>query len=283
MRRTAILAARGAALLGIVALTGALAVTPAPARGRSAYSMEILVDGRPLAEHRARGTTYIEALEGREYSVRLTNHTGERVGVALSVDGLNSIDAKRTSARQASKWILGPYRSITLDGWQTSSASARRFFFTTEDLSYGAWLGEADNLGIVSAAFFRERRPRPLPFTRAEPRGGRGDSSGAPGPSKRLRESSESARAPSDADAKAGADTPALSDDLAATGIGREVDHRVRQVRFDAERHPAAVLELRYEYREVLVRLGVLASLEDPYARRERARGFAPDPFRERD
>jgi hypothetical protein len=80
-----------------------------------------------------------------------------------------------------------------------------------------------------------------------------------------------------------------LSDDLAATGIGREVDHRVRRVRFDMESSPAAVLELRYEYHDALVRLGVLppsyTCREDPLDRRERARGFedmdfAPDPFR---
>jgi hypothetical protein len=76
---------------------------------------------------------------------------------------------------------------------------------------------------------------------------------------------------------------------MAATGIGRQVDHSVRRVRFDAERHPAAVLEVRYEYRDALVRLGVLpqpfARQDDPLRRRERARGFddldfAPDPYK---
>jgi hypothetical protein len=83
--------------------------------------------------------------------------------------------------------------------------------------------------------------------------------------------------------------TAELSEDLAATGIGRELEHRVRRVRFESESSPAAVLELRYEYRDALVRLGVLppsyAWKEDPLHRRERARGFedfdfAPDPFR---
>ena len=49
--------------------------------------MEILVDGRPLAEHPARGTTYIEALRSQEYAVRLRNNTGRRIAVALAVDG----------------------------------------------------------------------------------------------------------------------------------------------------------------------------------------------------
>lgn len=124
-------------------------VTPARAAQAGSYSVEILVDGQPLREYLARGTTYIEAIEDAEYAVRLRNRTGRRVAVALAVDGLNSIDAKTTTARDGSKWILGPYETITVSGWQTSSATARRFFFTTEDKSYGAWLGKTDNLGVV--------------------------------------------------------------------------------------------------------------------------------------
>ena len=81
---------------------------------------------------------------------------------------------------------------------------------------------------------------------------------------------------PEDKKLEAGAE---LSDDMAATGIGRERDHRVTRVRFDAESRPAALVELRYEYRPALVRLGVLppasyAWRESPLDRRERARGF---------
>ena len=31
-------------------------------------------------------TTYVEALKGREFAIRLTNRTGERIAVALAVD-----------------------------------------------------------------------------------------------------------------------------------------------------------------------------------------------------
>ena len=76
-----------------------------------------------------------------------------------------------------------------------------------------------------------------------------------------------------------------VSEEMAATGIGRRIGHDVRRVHFQAERNPAAVLQLRYEYRDALVRLGVLPSLDEPLARRERAdgfddTGFAPDPYR---
>lgn len=241
-----------------VFLLPALLAVPALAAVQGPYSVEILVDGTLLREHHARGTTYVEALEGREYSVRLRNHTPRRVAVSLSIDGLNTIDAKTTTAGDASKWILDPYGSVTLDGWQTSTTAARRFFFTTEERSYGGWLGKTDNLGIISAVFFREKQPRPIPYSRLNEREERRDASAAP--------------------------EPAPFDDYAATGIGTKIDHNVRRIRFESEKHPVAVLGIRYEYRDALVQLGVLPRGDDPLARRERSRGFedidfAPDPW----
>ncbi|HZN54637.1 MAG TPA: hypothetical protein VFB67_04885 [Candidatus Polarisedimenticolaceae bacterium] len=242
-------------------LAFALLASPARSRDAGAYSMELLVDGRPLSRYETSAATYVEALRGREYAIRLSNRTGERVAVALAVDGLNTIDARHTAAAEARKWILGPWESTVIDGWQTSSGTARRFVFTSEPDSYGAWLGRTRDLGVVSAAFFRER-PRPAPIAKEKESDARREKSAAP-----------SARA----------------DDLAATGIGREVEHRVVAVAFDAETAPSSVLSVRYEYRDALVRLGVLPRCgEDAdLARRERARGFsddgfAPDPHRGR-
>ena len=240
----------------------------------SAYSMEILVDGNPLAAYAKDGTAYVEALKGREYAVRLTNRTGERVAVALAVDGLNSIDARHTSSQDARKWILAPWETVTLSGWQTGSATARRFVFTSEQRSYGAWLGRTSDLGVISAAFFREASRRDE--ISAEPslqqplvqRGAESDAGAEAPRAKALGETKASAK-----------------DQLAATGIGREVEHRVIRVDFDAEDTPASIVSVRYEYRDALVRLGVIPADDDELARRERARGFAetgfaPDPFR---
>ncbi|HXU10869.1 MAG TPA: hypothetical protein VN898_02815 [Candidatus Binatia bacterium] len=275
---------------------------------RGGYSMEVLIGGTPVHEYAARGTSYVEALKNREYSVRLTNRTAGRIAVALSVDGLNSIDARTTTARDARKWILGPYESITLDGWQVSSSIARRFFFTTEEKSYGSWLGKTKNLGLVAAAVFRERQPIPIysgpmygmPIPQREERGSRdGESNRAQAPSEPSA-GDESMAAPAPPAAKAaplgdpdgyamgGIKEQKKPDDLAATGIGQETSHPVQQVYFDAEDAPSTVLELRYEYRDSLVRLGVVPphyAYQDSLSRRERARGFqepgfAPDPFR---
>jgi len=252
---------------------------------RDGYTMEILVGGTPIQEYAARGTSYIEALKGREYAVRLRNRTGERIAIAFSVDGLNSIDARTTTASEARKWILGPYETITLDGWQTSMTTARRFFFTTEDRSYGDWLGRKKNLGIIAAAVFREKRPQPIALEEREQQGAVG------GARRESTDSRSSAEAAPPAAAQA-APKKSSADDLAATGIGQETSHPVRQVDFNAEDSPAALLEVRYEYRDALVRLGVLPRLDDrcpdPLMRRERAggfeeQGFAPDPYRRRD
>ena len=202
---------------------------------------------------------------------------------------MNTIDAKTTTAGEASKWILEPYQTLLLDGWQTEADTARRFFFTTEEKSYGAWMDKTQNLGIVTAAVFRERRRQPLPIHRPRLREERRfeRSGDAPGAAQSLSGIEGEARESKAADAgRALALQPPPSDDLAATGIGREIDHPVRRVRFEAESSPAAILEIRYEYHDALVRLGVLpryARWEDPLDRRERARGFedfdfAPSP-----
>jgi hypothetical protein len=254
--------------LGLLAVL--LSPSIAEAARDGAVSLQVLVNGRPLEEHPARGTTYIEAVEGREYALRVRNHTGSRVAVALSVDGLNTIDAKRSTAQDASKWVIGPFGTVTIKGWQTGPETARRFFFTSEKHSYGAWLGETDNLGVISAVLFRERPPR-----RELLGGDQGRRKSQP------QAGSAAPRAESDS-------AEGLRDDVAATGIGRETGHRVRKVHLDLEPQPSGAVTIRYEYRPQLVALGVLPPETDPEPpwRRERASGFegltfAPDPYRE--
>jgi len=199
------------------------------------FELEVLVDGRPLAEYRSRGRTYVEALRGAEYELRLRNSSPDRVAVALSVDGLNTIDAQQTSAWNASKWVIEPYQTITITGWQMSSERARRFYFTTERDSYAAKLGRHADLGVISAVFFRERN-RPVPITRPSESSQRSDS----------REGAAAAGGAGSAQPKLRAEAP--RDSEAATGIGRSVRNDVREIDMDLESRPAAELTVRYEY-----------------------------------
>src|SRR5213078_562122 len=121
-------------------------------------------------------------------SLRITNPTPYRVAVALSVDGLNTIDARHTDARSATKWVLGPYESTEISGWQVNDRTARSFFFTGERRSYGAALGQTENLGVIEAVFYRERRPRiseyvpGVPSSRAQAENEAGGVGAAPPP-----------------------------------------------------------------------------------------------------
>jgi hypothetical protein len=256
--------------------SGLVSAPPAHAATDTELSLEVLVDGRPLHEIAARGTTYIEAVRHAEYALRLTNRTGRRMAVAVSVDGLNTIDAKSGSANNASKWVLDPWGSVTIGGWQVNPDAARTFFFTSEDKSYGAWLGATTNLGVIEAVAYRELAPPPR----------------QPALERQKRDADRLGSSESTAPHAAGKAQPnpyeadGLSDELAATGIGRKIDNPVRRVHLRLESTPVSHLRLRYEYREQLVRLGVLPSPEEAQAlaRRERALGFddfdfAPDPW----
>jgi hypothetical protein len=247
------------------------------------FDVDVLVDGRPLTEYAARGRRYIEALENAEYEVRVHNPTGSRVAVALAVDGLNSIDARHTSAWDAHKWVIEPYGTIHVRGWQMSGESARRFYFTTERDSYAAKLGQASNVGLITAVFFRERRPITImPVTprptynkedgprdeRAAPKAGSG------------RESNVQSEAGRDAAKQRSAQSyPPPDDESAATGIGRSVRNDVQWIKMDLDSRPAGEITIRYEYRASLVRLGIIPRdypRPNVLDRRERAQGFEP-------
>ena len=252
-----------------------------------ALEVEVLVNGVPLQEYLARGRRYVEALEGAEYEISLRNTLPVRVAVALSVDGLNSIDARHTTAFNASKWVVGPYQTIRIGGWQMSSERARRFYFTTERDSYAAKLGQTANLGLISAVVFRERAPVVVPITPPRPDPRYRD--------EQMREEGEDSMKSKSPPPSAGNSTlgsssraqpvPAPDDESAATGIGRSVRNDVRWVDLKLEPRPAGEVTIRYEYHASLVRLGVFPRpypQPDVLGRRERAKGFeggyCPEP-----
>lgn len=229
MKRIRLILGVTAFLLALALGTGAAILQNRPServvKPYSNFELDVVVNGRPLPEYYARGRTYIEALHGAEYELRVRNNSADRVAVALSVDGLNTIDARHTSAWNASKWVIEPYQTITISGWQMSSERARRFYFTNERDSYGAKLGQTANLGVIAAVFFRERRPVPIirpphPITRDKM-----DTMEAPQAARRGEA------------------------DNAATGIGRNVHHDVRWIDMELDSRAVGEVTIRYEYR----------------------------------
>jgi len=257
--------------LSAAACSDAAAQRPVPS---PAADVDILINGSPQRRYLHEGRWYVEAVKGREYAIRIHNTYPVRVAVALSVDGLNTIDARHTDAASARKWVLAPYETITISGWQTSRTDARRFEFTTEQNSYGQALGKTADLGVISAVFFKERVSAVV----------RNYSNEA---SERSRSAAPQPQAPAagqSAGDAAALTRPEAKDDYAATGMGRRTDHPITEVWLDLEDTPSQALNIRYEYRPQLVRLGILpeTKITDPLDRRERARGFeagfSPEP-----
>jgi hypothetical protein len=273
-------------ILGAAALTLACAL-PALAAQTGGYGLSVVINGSAVQEYGARGRVYIEALKGRDFTLRLSNPTGERVAVALSVDGRNVVDARRTSAREATKWILEPWQTLEIPGWQISGETSRRFFFTETSRSYAKWLGDTSNVGTIEAVFFREKRRRV-----AQPIAGK-EKDEAPNARRERAQSDETreAQGSSPASPAPSAEPQATSklqagaaaDSYAATGIGQRSSFPVTWVDFQEDPVPAATIALRYEFRTELVRLGVLPNEGDLWAR-EKAQGFdrkyAPSPSR---
>ena len=263
--------------LGVILVFTLIAVSVRASNNRD-FGVEVLTDNGELSQLDHRGSVYVEAERGQSYELRISNPTPYRVAVALSVDGLNTIDAKHSDAWGASKWVLEPYGSAVISGWQINENAARRFFFTGEKNSYGAALGQTDNLGVIEAVYFRERQP----IITYEPWYGQ---------EKAGREQSRKDSAPPAPPSGKSAGSPApqsagaLSDEYAATGMGDRTDHEIERVSIDLERKPLASVRIRYEYHNQLVKLGVLPSYRAPLDRRENARGFesyCPQPAEHR-
>ncbi|PYS57348.1 MAG: hypothetical protein DMF76_22480, partial [Acidobacteria bacterium] len=119
------------------------------------------------------------------------------------------------------------------------------FYFTTERDSYGAKLGQTANLGVISAVFFRERRPYTItpvtpsqsrpPYekedTTRDQRSAPSSSAGEPGRTEGGREAAKSRSVPS---------YPPPDDESAATGIGRSVRNDVQWIKMDLDPRPAS-------------------------------------------
>jgi hypothetical protein len=231
------------------------------------------------------GRYYLEAREGGSYAVRLANRTGERLGVVVTVDGLNAISGLRDEGR-GRMYVLGPWEETVVRGWRSSLADVRRFTFVDERVSYAARSGKTNGrTGWIEVTAFRERRRSVyVPYWPYPPRT---DERSEEGSADREAEAGARRSAPA-AEAQAPSGAPALKDGLSesvegrpdrtypGTGWGAPAHDPAVVVSFDPEAAAAERITLRYEYRSGLVALGILPRPFYPRDRlRERERGIA--------
>ena len=123
--------------------------------------------GSTLQTWNHHGRCYLAGEPGHRYAVRMSNRTGERVLVVLSVDGVNAVTGQTAGSDQAG-YVLGPWESAEITGWRKSYSDVAQFVFTALEDSYAARTGRPDNVGVIGMAVFRERRVEPVyvpPYT----------------------------------------------------------------------------------------------------------------------
>ncbi len=276
----------------LMTLAGLAGATPALPQGTletaaALVAVSVELDGQKASLYPApdgSGRYYVEARKGCRYAVALANRTGERVGVVLTVDGLNAISGARDEGR-GRMYVLDPWQVTTVQGWRTSLQEVRQFTFVDERSSYAARSDKANaKMGWIEIAAYRERRAFVRSFPRTErpaapaPLEAEGDAAGrsAAPANEAARDSAEAKASKQNADARARS--------YPGTGWGDRAHDPVVLVSFDPESEPTEHVTLRYEYRPALVALGVLprrVPSRDRLWERDRAEpGFAPPPLR---
>jgi hypothetical protein len=184
----------------------------------------------PISASRA----YLRAENGARYRIRVRNHTGERLGLVIAVDGRNIISGKRSDlTRKEPMYILSPWETDDYSGWRTSLAEVHEFYFTEWEDSYAEAFGDRSARGVIAVAVYRENVPR-----------------------QELRErESKSARAPAPATADAAAEP--------GTGFGDARDEAAVRVAFNAAARASSKLFLKYEWPKSLCRRGLMTCDDD--------------------
>ena len=267
--------------------------------------VQVLVEGRQAPLYFAPGRwdrRYFQALRGQHYALRVHNRTGRRIGVLLSVDGLNVVNGERSSLRRdESMYVLDPWETATIRGWRTSLEQVRQFVFVDEERSYAERTGQANgDMGWIRVLAFEESRPmswlfrpeaRRMPVDEPGARAkddlrDRGSSDatpqagGAPAPGTDRMEPQAESRAPRAAEKSLaeGLVQAPQANAYPGTGWGERRQDQVRETCFVAASTPGDRFAFRYEYASGLRALGIALD-GDRLRERERGElGFAKPP-----
>jgi hypothetical protein len=249
-------------------LLAALCIATACSPAYSAPLVDLAVvdrdSGEWLADVPHRGQRWIAGTPGHPYGVRLTNSSGERVLVVLSVDGVNAVTGETAHPSQAG-YVLEAWQSTEVAGWRKSYEDIAQFVFTDLPDSYAARTGRPDNVGVIGIAVFTEARPIGYEYPAPPPIAGaqRGANSAPSAPSAAAAES--------------------MARDKAVQGLGtghgdREWSPVGRTGFVRASRRPVQVSQLRYDDYATLVARGIFPRQWEHEGPRAFPNGFVADP-----
>lgn len=257
----------------LLAAAASLYAGAAGAHAASPVAIEVVAaDGRafrefPVDSRDGALRSYLQAEKGARYEVRVRNHSGERVGLVIAVDGRNIISGKRSDlARNEPMYVLDAWGTQSYSGWRASLEAVNEFYFTDWKESYAEAFGDRSARGVIAVAVYREVPPPPVyPPSSYRQSGNAADAASAPPAAEASGNAAKSERG-------------ARRDESAGTGYGeRRVDHAVR-VQFTAQSSPDRRHFIKYEWRDTLCRKGIVTCGEQNRFWDESVLGFAPPP-----
>lgn len=131
------------------------------AKSGSPFAIQLLAGGNvgsrglsgssPVSAGQEDGIAFVELKRNQEFSVRLINNADFEVGVALTLDGVDSFHFTKSK----SMWLVPPRSSVTVNGWQLDGKRAKRFTIFPLEESVAHQLGFTDGIGVIQASFSR--------------------------------------------------------------------------------------------------------------------------------
>lgn len=131
------------------------------------YSVEVLVNGKPVQEFVHTDKIYVEGKKGTKYSLRIKNSSWQKILAVITVDGLNVLTGK-TGDWNDRGYIIDAFSSVVIDGWRTSDETVREFFFSAADKSYASKRKDVNTgvTGVIGVAIFEEKAPVQINYVR---------------------------------------------------------------------------------------------------------------------
>jgi hypothetical protein len=211
-------------------------------------------NGERLPIYEYRGERWVAGVPGHRYAVSVRNLTQGRLLAVMSVDGVNVLSGE-TAGWDQRGYVFGALEHYEVAGWRKSQERIAAFEFSSLPDSYASRTGRPENVGVIGVAVFREAM---------HPSAQSADS---------IAPTAESSSA--GAMARRIAPAPALG-----TAHGRGEESYVSLTNFERARStPDEIVTIRYDRRETLVAMGVIApsrATPDPFP--STIPGFVPDP-----
>ena len=177
---------------------------------------------------------YLEATNGSNYALRIRNHSNQRLGLVIAVDGRNIISGKKSNLKNhENMYILAPYETQTYSGWRTSSSDIHRFYFTDSQDSYAQAFGDESAMGVIAVAVYEEKQPLYKIF-------------------KEKKRSDANAPAAAGRSYESDASTAEKAEQEAGTGFGEHATSHAYRVQFNPKRTAQTKFIYKYEWRETL-------------------------------